>query len=235
MRLAERAIAHRSAVMPLLRQLAPQAADSDLASACGEVVGAIMRYELSSEMSREEPLETKLKDLRRMKKAFQNCLDLLEPDVGRYGALRRMQDAQLNQKGKKGRVSELKRQLASATDAVDASLQYLQAQPKHGADENQAELAARLRWTLAKTLGLRPVMKPDGLLISVDPGASANYSRLLRLALTLAGRVPPQDLQHIMERGRKRLRMQGITLTEQHVSDDYPDGVAVLGYGKLDT
>ena len=65
MRLAERAIAHRAEVMPLLRQLAPQAADSDLASACGEVVGAIMSYELSSEMSKEEPLETKLKDLRR--------------------------------------------------------------------------------------------------------------------------------------------------------------------------
>lgn len=235
MRLADRAGALSADVMPLLRVLAPQASETVLQAACSEVVSAIMSYELRSRASEAEPLREQRQDLVRMRKALQKCLDVLEPQPSRFGALRRMQTAQLNQNGVNGGIRELRQHLVSAISASDAALEELKGKPGHGANEDLAELAAKLRWTLAMTLGVRPVMKPDSLRRSVDQGKSANYSQLLRLALSLAGMEPKDDLQYLLEKGRERLRDQGVPIFDQHFSDDYPAGVALLGYGKFDT
>ena len=235
MRPADRATALRSDVISLLRQLAPTAPEPALEAACSEVASAIMSYELSSQMTKAETLQEQRRDLLRMSKALRKCLDILEPKPDAFGVLRRMQAAQLNQKGVKGRVRELRLHLEGAIAASDAALEELKTKPGHGADEDLAELAAKLRWTLAKTLGVRPAMKPDSLRRLVDQGKSANYSRLLRLALTLAGMEPKDDLQYLMERGRERLRVRGVAVFDQFFSDDFPEGVPVLGYGKFDT
>lgn len=234
MRPADRATALRADVIPLLRQLAPTAPEPALEAACSEVASAIMSYELSSQMTKAETLQEQRRDLLRMSKALRKCLDILESKPDAFGVLRRMQAAQLNQKGAKGRVRELRLHLEGAIAASDAALEELKTKPGHGADEDLAELAAKLRWTLAKTLGVRPVMRPASLRMSVDQGASANYSRLLRLAMVLAGADPSGDLQYFMEKGRDRLRDQGVPIFVQHFSDNHPAGVAVLGYGKFD-
>lgn len=225
----------RSQVSPLLAQLAPQASAATLETACDEVASAIVSYVRQSEASADVTLAVKRRDLRRMKKSFQDCLDLLDPDVRPFGALLHLRTAQLAQKGLTGNIRDLRGQLNSAVAAVDASLEGLRSRPPHQTDQHQVELAARLRWTLGKTLALRVVMKSEVQLVSAKLGTSANYSRLLRLALTLAGKNPPDDLYYLMKKGRAHLRAEGVVRFEQYVDDDYPDGVAVLTYRTFDT
>lgn len=220
-------------VTPLLRQLAPKVSQEALEAACKEVVHSIIRYEQSLQITKGETLAERRRDLGRMKNAFQKCLKVIDLGQSPRGALGDLRFAQLHHKGAK--LENLRFQLFSAIYAVDTSLEKLRSQPAHRADPDTAELAANLRWTLAKTLGIRPAMKPDFLLATVNERASANYARLLRLALTLAGKKPPDDLQHIMERGRQRLRHEGVATTERIVLPGFPDGVDVLGYGKFDT
>lgn len=220
-------------VIPLLRQLAPEASDEALVKACQEVGFAIIRYERSLQPVKGETLAEKRRDLARLKKTFQKCLKLIDPSQSTNGALLNVRLAQLHHSG--ASLKHLRYQLHSATFAVDSCLEQFEARPSHSADPDTANLAASLRWTLVQTLGVHPVMTPDSVLSSVDHRATANYARLLRLALTLAGQKPPDDLQHMMERGHELLRERGEPVVDHMVSADYPEGVSVLRYGKFDT
>lgn len=230
--LRERARNLHMQVMPLLEQLAPHADMTMLETACGEVVSSIMSYQ--SQLSAKVSLAAKRRDLLKMKKVFQECLTVLDPSVRPFGALLSLRIAQLDHRGLNGNLRELRRQLESAIVAATDALSALQILSPHQGDQHQVELAARVRLTLGKTLGLRVVMKPDAQLMSANPGRSANYSRLLRLALQLAGKRPPNDLHYLMKNGRDLLRLEGVAVLNECNLDDYPKGTSLLTYEKFD-
>jgi len=228
-RQAARADEMRPAVLALLKQIAPRASFETLATACEEVVRSVLSYELGVRDAQVEPLKLKRKNLQRMKRAFENCLQVLDPDPFSHHAYHVFRISQFNQRESSGDVRELKRQLTSAISAVDTSLKILMHEPGHQSDLNRVRLAAEIRLTLGKTLGLRVVMKQDVELKSAKPGRHANFSRVLRLALELAGETPADDLHYFMKKGRKYLREEGVAVLGRILSDAFPGDIAYMG------
>ena len=227
-RQAARAEQMRPEILALLKQIAPRVSAETLATACEEVVRSVLNYEICVRVEQDEPLKATRKKLRSMKQAFEKCRRALEPDIGSYGAYQHFRESQFNQQGSSGNAPELKRQLISAIAAVDTSLKILGKQPGHRANLNRVRLAAELGLTLGTTLGLRVVMKPDGELKSAKPGASANYSRLFRLVLELAGENSSDSLRYFMEKSWKYLREEGVLVSERFVSEGFPADIAYM-------